>query len=119
MLIDEEKIKEKFYNIIKLAKNEVNNWEWVADVYRPIIDEDANDFNYYRGNVFSENVILINNYNFLNKTVDLLDIEIIDFKKKVFDEFYFPKRLIPSNGGHYNEKGYNELSKLIIKAIIE
>jgi gliding motility-associated lipoprotein GldJ len=31
--------------------------EWVADVYRPIIDEDANDFNYYRGNVFSENVI--------------------------------------------------------------
>ena len=26
--------------------------EWVADVYRPIIDEDANDFNYYRGNVY-------------------------------------------------------------------
>ena len=26
--------------------------EWVADVYRPIIDEEANDFNYYRGNVF-------------------------------------------------------------------
>ena len=31
--------------------------EWVADVYRPIIDEEANDFNYYRGNVFTENVI--------------------------------------------------------------
>ena len=28
--------------------------EWVADVYRPIIDEDANDFNYYRGNVYSK-----------------------------------------------------------------
>jgi len=26
--------------------------EWVEDVYRPIIDTDANDFNYYRGNVF-------------------------------------------------------------------
>ena len=26
--------------------------EWVADVYRPIIDEEANDFNYYRGSVF-------------------------------------------------------------------
>ena len=26
--------------------------EWVADVYRPIVDEDANDFNYYRGNVY-------------------------------------------------------------------
>lgn len=28
--------------------------EWVADVYRPIIDTEANDFNYYRGNVFSK-----------------------------------------------------------------
>ena len=28
--------------------------EWVADVYRPIIDEEANDFNYYRGNVYSK-----------------------------------------------------------------
>ena len=25
--------------------------EWVADVYRPIIDEEMNDFNYYRGNL--------------------------------------------------------------------
>tara|TARA_B110000008_G_C16954596_1_gene557635 strand:- start:416 stop:1996 length:1581 start_codon:yes stop_codon:yes gene_type:complete len=30
--------------------------EWVADVYRPIIDEDANDFNYYRGNVYKKNI---------------------------------------------------------------
>ena len=27
--------------------------EWVADVYRPTIDEFASDFNYYRGNVYS------------------------------------------------------------------
>lgn len=26
--------------------------EWVADVYRPIIDEEMNDFNYYRGNIY-------------------------------------------------------------------
>jgi gliding motility-associated lipoprotein GldJ len=26
--------------------------EWVADVYRPIVDDDANDFNYYRGNIY-------------------------------------------------------------------
>ena len=26
--------------------------EWVADVYRPIIDDEYNDFNYYRGNVY-------------------------------------------------------------------
>jgi gliding motility-associated lipoprotein GldJ len=26
--------------------------EWVADVYRPIIDEEMNDINYYRGNQY-------------------------------------------------------------------
>lgn len=31
--------------------------EWVADVYRPIVDDEANDFNYYRGNVYTKNVI--------------------------------------------------------------
>lgn len=31
--------------------------EWVADVYRPKIDDDLNDFNYYRGNVYTENAI--------------------------------------------------------------
>ncbi len=31
--------------------------EWVADVYRPIIDDDFSDFNYYRGNVYTKNKI--------------------------------------------------------------
>jgi len=31
--------------------------EWTADVYRPIIDSEANDFNYYRGNVFTKPMI--------------------------------------------------------------
>ena len=31
--------------------------EWVADVYRPIIDEEANDFNYFRGNLYTKPVI--------------------------------------------------------------
>lgn len=31
--------------------------EWVADVYRPIIDDEANDFNYTRGNVYTKNKI--------------------------------------------------------------
>ena len=31
--------------------------EWVADVYRPIIDDEANDFNYFRGNVYTKNKI--------------------------------------------------------------
>ncbi|WP_172625820.1 gliding motility lipoprotein GldJ [Algibacter amylolyticus] len=31
--------------------------EWVADVYRPIIDDEFNDFNYYRGNVYTKNAL--------------------------------------------------------------
>ena len=31
--------------------------EWVADVYRPLIDNDANDFNYYRGNSYTKKMI--------------------------------------------------------------
>ena len=31
--------------------------EWVSDVYRPIIDDEANDFNYYRGNIYLKNAI--------------------------------------------------------------
>jgi gliding motility-associated lipoprotein GldJ len=31
--------------------------EWVSDVYRPIIDTEANDFNYYRGNIFQKKLI--------------------------------------------------------------
>ena len=31
--------------------------EWVADVYRPIVDDEFNDFNYYRGNCITKNAI--------------------------------------------------------------
>ena len=31
--------------------------EWVSDVYRPIIDSEANDFNYFRGNIFTKKMI--------------------------------------------------------------
>ncbi len=31
--------------------------EWVADVYRPIVDDEANDFNYFRGNTYTKNKI--------------------------------------------------------------
>lgn len=31
--------------------------EWVSDVYRPIIDNEANDFNYFRGNIFTKKLI--------------------------------------------------------------
>jgi gliding motility-associated lipoprotein GldJ len=28
--------------------------EWVADVYRPVVDDEFNDFGYYRGNVYTK-----------------------------------------------------------------
>ncbi len=31
--------------------------EWVGDVYRPIIDDEFNDFNYYRGNIYYKSTI--------------------------------------------------------------
>ncbi|OSY88134.1 gliding motility protein GldJ [Tenacibaculum holothuriorum] len=31
--------------------------EWVSDVYRPVIDSEANDFNYFRGNIFTKKLI--------------------------------------------------------------
>ncbi len=31
--------------------------EWVLDVYRPIIDNESNDFNYFRGNRYTKNKI--------------------------------------------------------------
>lgn len=31
--------------------------EWVADVYRPMVDDEFNDFNYYRGNQYTKNKI--------------------------------------------------------------
>ena len=31
--------------------------EWVQDVYRPMVDDEANDFKYFRGNVYTKNKI--------------------------------------------------------------
>ena len=51
--------------------------EWVADVYRPVVDDEFNDFNYYRGNVYKKNeidkvsrkAVVINNEGIAYKTL--------------------------------------------------
>ena len=32
--------------------------EWVADVYRPMVDDEASDFNYFRGNEYDKNKVV-------------------------------------------------------------
>ena len=49
--------------------------EWVADVYRPIVDDEANDFNYYRGNEYTKNKLDAN-----GKDVELVTSATQEFK---------------------------------------
>ena len=47
--------------------------EWVLDVYRPIVDDEFNDFNYYRGNVYTKHEITEDG------TVKVLGVEEINY----------------------------------------
>ncbi|MDO9262193.1 MAG: gliding motility lipoprotein GldJ [Flavobacteriaceae bacterium] len=71
------KVKSYAPNAFGLYDMSGNVAEWVQDVYRPIIDNDANDFNYFRGNIFNKRLInqegkvVVVDYN--NMVYDTLD----------------------------------------------
>ena len=51
------KVKSYSPNAFGLYDRAGNVAEWVQDVYRPMVDDEANDFNYFRGNVYTKNKI--------------------------------------------------------------
>jgi gliding motility-associated lipoprotein GldJ len=51
------KVKSYKPNALGIYDMTGNVAEWVADVYRPIIDNDASDFNYFRGNTYAKRMI--------------------------------------------------------------
>jgi formylglycine-generating enzyme required for sulfatase activity len=72
------------YGLYNMAGNVA---EWVADVYRPLTHEDANDLNPFRGNVFS--TMIINNEGTYDDKLDFITYDypgIFDFLRNFADE---------------------------------
>ncbi len=52
-----DEVKKHAANDFGLYDMAGNVAEWVLDVYRPIVDNESNDFNYFRGNQYTKNKI--------------------------------------------------------------
>ena len=71
--------------------------EWVSDVYRPIVDDEASDFNYYRGNIYLKDVIGEDG-----------KAEVIDPNKLVYDTLPNGKILIKRLPGQLKKQPIDE-----------
>ena len=60
--------------------------EWVADVYRPITNNEVSDMNYYRGNVFQQYEIDENGKVSVNQNVKMRDTEENPSGREVYDQ---------------------------------
>ncbi len=95
--------------------------EWVADVYRPIIDEEANDFNYYRGNIYTKSSIgedgisVIDNSNFQDDdNVRKLPNGRLDFKSlpgEIIESDLDSSELLRTNYSKSDNRDYNDGDK--------
>ena len=60
--------------------------EWVADIYRPITNNEVSDMNYYRGNVFQQYAIDENGKVSVNQNVQMRDSLENPSGRKVYDQ---------------------------------
>ncbi len=91
--------------------------EWVADVYRPIIDEEANDFNYFRGNLYTKPVIdengrisVVNTENLSNQ-IEKLPNGRINFKSypgELIEESLDADDLLRTNYSRSDNRDFND-----------
>lgn len=98
----------KFQNILRIAKNYANFQG--AEFYLIYLPEYSSLINDASKNKFNKSKVL--------KILNRLDIKYIDLEKEINDQNINPKKLYPFGlPGHFNEKGYKDLSKIIFNKL--
>ena len=98
----------EFKNILKIAKNYANFKG--AEFYFIYLPDYISLINSESKNMFHKKKVL--------KILDELEIKYIDLKKEIIYQNINPKKLYPFGlPGHFNEKGYKDLSKIIFNKL--